>query len=149
MYNDEITLFNRRKSRHGDAWLPSVLRGVNLRVDKSAALVKYGAKSADKAILNVRYAVVDGIKRVAGKIWLPPKAWGQRDESELSGSLTFTDGTAFDFFWAGAWPDESPIADGAYPDGFYNHMNERYDYVFKIASVGIYRVIPHFEITGA
>ena len=34
-------------------------------------------------------------------------------------------------------------------NGFYNYINNQFDFVFKISSVGgPYTVIPHFEILG-
>lgn len=59
MYKDTVTLFNRRKGtrEQGDTWYPSVLRNVNLLVDKAAVLSKYGADASDNAVLNVRYQV--------------------------------------------------------------------------------------------
>jgi hypothetical protein len=44
----------------------------------------------------------------------------------------------------------APIKDDDYGrEGFYNYMNDRYDYVFAITKVAEYSVIPHFEIMGA
>ncbi len=150
MYNDTITLFCRYESRLGDMWYPSVLHNVNLNMDKAAIIAKYGAESKDNAVLNVKYRIQDDKKMVGDKIWLPPKEWDRQTNDLLSGSLTFTSGQAFDFFWAGEWLDENPISDDDYIDGFYNLMNSKYDYVFAITSVGgPYSVIPHFEIMGA
>lgn len=150
MYTDTVTLFNRHKSSSGDVWYPTVLSGVNLTIDKAAIVAKYGAESKDNAILNVRCLLRDGAKMVADKIWLPPKEWSRQEEEMLSKSLTFTSGQRSDFFYAGEWSDTEPISDNAYTDGFYNHMNSYYDYVFKITAVaGPYKLIPHFEVMGA
>lgn len=140
MYNDTITLFNRYKSSSGDIWYPTVIHNVNLIVDKSSLIAKYGAESKDNASLNIRYS---GDCIVEEKKWMPPKEW-RKQHSEKT--LTFSDGQSFDFFYVGEWEDITPIADDDYQDGFYDYMNSNYDYVFVISSVAKYSVIPHFEI---
>ncbi len=147
MYNTTVTLFNRKEGRMGDTWYPSILRNVHLNIDKAAIIAKYGAETQDNAILNVRY--IGESKMVGAKPWLPPKQWDTQILPEKA--LTFTEGTRFDFFWLGEWPDEEPLYDADYTaDGdFYTYMNRTYDYVFAITSVGgPYTVIPHFEILG-
>lgn len=134
MYNDTVTLFNR-----GDGeWYPTVLKGVNLNMDKAAINHQYGEKSADSAILNIPYT---GDKIVAGKPWKPPKEWDGSD------SITFQTGNDFDFFWLGEWT-EGTVADADYKGGFYQHMNKTHDYVFAISAVAWFTVIPHFEVVG-
>ena len=149
MYNDTITLFNRHKSYSGDMWYSTVLSGVNLIIDKAAIIAKYGAEAKDNAVLNIKYQVVDGSRIIGGKIWLPPKEWGRQSEDMLCKTLTFADGQAFSFFYAGEWPDTEPISDNDYTEGFYNYIKSRYDYAFAITSVSMYEVIPHFETMGA
>ena len=152
MYQDTITLFCQYKDqRKNITWYPYVLRSVNLSMDKADIIAKYGAESKDNAILNVRYRIVDGNITIGDKIWLPPKEWGRQEDSLLAGSLTFTDGQSFDFFWLGEWQGADTISDDSYGvDGFYNYMNRQHDYVFAVtAAGGPYSVIPHFEITGS
>lgn len=149
MYNDTITLFNRHKSSSGDMWYPTVLSSVNLNIDKAAIIAKYGTEAKDNAVLNVRYRMVDGNRAISDKIWLPPKEWSRQSEDMLRKSLTFADGQTFSFFYAGEWLDTEPISDNDYAEGFFNYAKCRYDYVFAITSVSIYKAIPHFEIMGA
>lgn len=149
MYKDTVTLFNRKKGDVGDTWYPTVLRNVQLNMDRVAILAKYGAESADSAVLHIRYVQEGENKLVCGKRWLPPKQWA--DLQDPSGSLTITTGTQFDFFWLGDWGSEEPVRDSDYfaYEGFYSYMNQKHDYVFAISSVGgPYSVIPHFEIMG-
>lgn len=148
MYNDTVTLFNRYESRLGDMWYPTVLKNVNLNLDKASIQAKFGAESADNAVLNVRYQLNNGILFVGGKQYLLPKEWDRQTNDHLPDTITFTDGLKFDFFYVGEWDAASPIDDEAYLDGFYDYMNAMYDYVFKITSVARYSVIPHFEIMG-
>ena len=148
MFSDVITVFNHYKSRLGDMWYPTVVRNANILIDKAAIVAKYGAESKDNAILNIHYQTVDGQIMVDGKHYLPPKEWERQTNDKLAESITFTSGTDFDFFMLGEYPTTKPIADDDYVDGFYNHVNDEYDYVFAITSVGMYSVIPHFEITG-
>lgn len=147
MYKDTITLFNRKESRSGDVWYPTIIRNVDVHVDKASILAKYGPEATDKAILHIAYSAKNGIKIIAGKPWLSPKIWDA--QSDHSQSITFTDGDRFDFFWLGEWEGTEPINDTDYESDFYTYMNKRHDYVFAISSVGgPYSVIPHFEIMG-
>lgn len=149
MYDKTITLFNHYKSRLGDIWYPTVIRGVNLNMDKAAIMAKYGAESNDKAVLNIHYQTVDGQIMVDGKPYRPPKEWSNQTNDKLTETITFASGKDFDFFMLGEYPTTEPIADDDYIDGFYNHVNDNYDFVFAVTSVGYYSVIPHFEIMGA
>lgn len=149
MYSDTITLFNRYESRLGDMWYPTVIKGVNLNIDKAAIIAKYGAESKDNAVLNIRYKVADGNVVIADKVYFPPKEWDRQTNDKLAESLTFTSGKDFDFFMFGEYESTEPIADDDYIDGFYNYVNDNYDYVFAITSAAQYSVIPHFEIMGA
>lgn len=148
MYDKTITLFNRYSSRLGDTWYPTVIHNVQLIADKSAIIAQYGAESSDKALLHIRYETVDGTPVIAGKPYKTPKEWDRQTNDLLSQTLTFTDGQYFDFFMLDEYESEQPINDDAYIDGFYNYINSNYDNVFAITSVGLYSLIPHFEITG-
>ena len=151
MYTDTITLFIRKEGLEGDAWYPSVLRNVHVNVDEAAILAKYGAESADKAVLHIRYKQTPNGKLIGEKRWLPPKEWESLlDPTE---AITFTSGNRFDFFWIGDWGSDVPVYDsdfsGTASPGFYQYMNKTRDFVFAISSVGgPYSVIPHFEIMG-
>lgn len=145
MYQDKITLFNRKPGGRGegDTWYPTVIDGVNLNIDRAAILAKYGTESQDNAMLSIRYQKDGDEIIVAGKPWMPPKEWDGTEDS-----LTFSSGNSFDFFWQGEW-DGGIVSDSDYGDeGFYSYMNRTHDYVFAISSVALYSVIPHFEIMG-
>lgn len=149
MYNDTVTLFNRKEGDEGDTWFPTVLRNVQLNMDKAAILAKYGPNAADAAVLNIRYIQDGENKMVAHKRWLPPKEWER--SKEHGETITFTPGDRFDFFWLGDWGSEEPVHDADYfsDTDFYTYMNRTHDYVFAVSSVGgPYSVIPHFEILG-
>lgn len=148
MYDKVVTLFNYYESKQSDTylWYPTVLRNVDLAVDKAAILAKYGAESQDNASLHVRYQNATDGKMVGEKLWRPPTEWENQVNETLPETLTFKSG---DFFWWGEWPDKEPINDDDYMDGFDDYMSKRHDYVFRITSVGgPYSVIPHFEIMG-
>ena len=145
MYQDTITLFNRKTGERGqgDTWYPTVIKGVNLNIDRAAILAKYGADSQDNALLSIPYTPKNGETLVSDKPWMPPKEWDKTEDS-----ITFSSGTNFDFFWKGEW-NGGIVSDSDYGDeGFYNFMNRTHDYVFAISSVAMYSVIPHFEIMG-
>ena len=145
LYNKTITLFNRKKGERGqgDTWFPTVIKGVNLNIDRAAILAKYGAESQDNAALHIRYKKVGDEILIADKPWMPPMEWDGTEDS-----LTFASGTNFDFFWQGEW-DGGIVTDAEYLDeGFYGYMNRTHDFVFAVSSVAMYSVIPHFEIMG-
>lgn len=151
MYSEKITLFNHYKSRLGDMWYPTVIDGVNLLIDKAAIVAKYGAESKDNAILNIHYQIVNGQIMIDGKPYLPPKEWERQTNDKLADSITFASGTDFDFFMLGEYPTQEPIhdEDKIYGNnGFFEYIKKEYDFVFAITSVGMYSVVPHFEITG-
>lgn len=143
MYKDTITLFNRKSGgTKGDTWYPTVIKNVNLNIDRASILAKYGAESQDNAVLHIKYQRDGENILVAGKPWMPPKEWDKTEDS-----LTFTSGNQFDFFWQGEWGG-GIVSDADYDEGFYEHMNRTHDYVFAITSAAKYSVIPHFEIMG-
>lgn len=146
MYSDIVTLFNRYESRRGDLWYPTVLKGVDLNIDKAAVLAKYGPESNDTARLHVKYRTENGLVYVGDKIWLPPKEWEEQTNDVMPKSITFTEGTAFDFIWVGEWTEGIVKEEDYLPDGFYAYMNKHHDYVLAVSSVAKYSVIPHFEL---
>ena len=151
MYSDVITVFNSYEDSFKNVtWYPSVIKGVNLLIDKSAIVAKYGAESKDNAILNIHFDTVDKQIMVDGKTYLPPKEWERQTNDKLADSITFAGSTDFDFFMLGEYSTTEPILDDYdnYRNGFFEEMKKQYDYVFAITSVAKYTVIPHFEITG-
>lgn len=144
MYDKTITLFNRYESQSAVIWYPTVLKNVDLIMDKASIQKIYGQDATDTAKLHVKYQVIDGLITIGNKPWYPPKEWASHLNDELSGMLTFK---SDDFFILGEYENLEPIDDEKYLDGFYNEINRKYDYCFSITSVsGAYTVIPHFEI---
>ena len=171
MFTDTITVFNYYKdSLKNVTWYPTVIHGVNLLIDKAAIVAKYGAESKDNALLNIHYKhvktenpkegeelfhafvkckkIVDGESVFFEKEWFPPKEWERQTNDKLPETITFASGTGFDFFILGEYPEIKPILDEEYRNGFFEEVKKEYDFVFAITSVGMYSVIPHFEITG-
>ena len=150
MYSDVITLFNRFETTEGIIWYPTILRGVDLNVDKAAVIAKYGEQTADNALLHVKCKQDGGKIYVGDKLYLPPKLWALQERDSLGDTITFASGTKFDFFILGEWDDSQTVDDNAeeWLEGFYNYINKRYDYVFSISGAALYSVIPHFEIAA-
>lgn len=156
MYNDHVTVFNFYESpTTGEiTWYPHSLQMCDLITDRGAIVKKYGADSTDTAQLHIRlYDEVDAgdicVLTSGGSYlpYLPPKEWKNQTNDKLAESITFSDK---DFFIKGIWIGrDSPVSDDDYRGGFYQHVNNINDNVFKISSVGgPYTVIPHFEILG-
>lgn len=149
MYDKTITVFNKYVNQKDEiSWYPTVIKGVQLIVDKSANIEKTGLDTADTATLHVLYGVVSNEKVVSGKKYLEPKKWAKQINDTLGHTVTFSSG---DFFIEGEH-DEKMIADEDYQSrrdgGFYDYMNKNHDNVFLITNVGTYTLIPHFEIGG-
>lgn len=155
MYNDHVTVFNFYESpTTGEiTWYPHVLQMCDLITDRGAIIKKYGADSTDTAQLHVRWYDADAgdicVLRSSGDYlpYLPPEEWKKQTNDKLAESITFSDK---DFFCKGIWIGrDAPISDDDYRGGFYQHVNNLNDNVFKVSSVGgPYPVIPHFEILG-
>lgn len=156
MYNDHVTVFNFYESpTTGEiTWYPHSLQMCDLITDRGAITKKYGQDSTDTAQLHIRlYDEVDAgdiCVLTSGGSYLPylsPKEWKKQTNDKLAESITFSDK---DFFIKGIWIGrDSPVSDDDYRGGFYQHVNNINDNVFKISSVGgPYTVIPHFEILG-
>lgn len=142
MYQDTITLFNRKpgSASSGDTWYPTVIRNVNLQVDRAAIIAKYGPESGDNAYLGIHYKKEAGQIMVAGKPYMEPKEWDRTEDS-----ITFAPG---DFFWKGVWTG-GIVSDSEYStEGFYGKMNREKDNVFVISSKSVHTVIPLIEVWG-
>ena len=149
MFHDTVTIFNRKRPMGftGDVWYPTVLHGVELQTDRAAIVAKYGAESADRALLFIHYQTDDEDKKlVGGKEYLPPKAWQAEEDPAVA--VTFTPGGTFDFFIDGPWPDDTPINDGDYTGGFFDHMKQTMDGVYAVTQASVFKVIPHVEVAG-
>lgn len=149
MFKETITVFNRYHNSLGDTWYPHVLNNVELNIDKASMIAKYGAESTDTASLYVGYTNINGEIFVDGIKFLPPKEWAKQVNDDLRDTLTFNDDAQNgDFFIVGDLGYREPILDEDYKKGFYNELNTKLDYCYSITSVGIYKLIPHFEITA-
>ena len=149
MYDKIITVFNKYVNQKDEIfWYPTVIKGVQLIVDKSANIEKTGLDTADTATLHVLYRISSDEKVVSDKKYLEPKKWAKKINDTLGHTVTFASG---DFFIEGEY-GERMIADEDYQSrrdgGFYDYMNKNHDNVFLITNVGTYTLIPHFEIGG-
>nr|DAT87372.1 MAG TPA: hypothetical protein [Caudoviricetes sp.] len=155
MYSDFVTIFNSYESpTTGEIfWYPHMLQTCDLITDSGAIRKKYGQESIDSAMLHVRYYEGEEEKvcflSVAGDLlpYRTPKEWKKQTNDLLPNTVTFSEN---DFFIRGIWTGGNAIvSDDDYRGGFYQHVNNLNDNVFKVSSVGgPYTVIPHFEILG-
>lgn len=147
MYSDTVTIFNRFQQGQVITWYPTVLRNVDLNVDKGANVTKTGLESADTAKLHIRYNLVDGIITIQGKAYKRPKEWAAQATGSHADTITFG---SKDFMMRGEYP-ETPLndTDPAYKPDVYSFINKTRDDVYMITTVGgPYKLIPHFEIGG-
>lgn len=163
MYNQTITLFNRLPSKNGEPmmWIPTVIDGVHLIVNRSSNWNSHGGKSSNDVKLHIPYTwrgddamvscrVGTDETAIVQKKWFKPKAWRKELEPESGITFAFGDNDDFDFFIEGVFDEfQSPISDRNFErKGFYGYMNANYDDVFVISSVQKFSLIPHFELTA-
>ena len=139
MYEKTVTVFSHYVNGSIDEWYATVLHGVDLIIDKSVIVSRFGADSKDKGVLHI--GISGG--EIQGNKYLDPKEW----RNNPSEGITFQTGEIFDFILEGEWDGDKVVTDGNYTNGFYNHMNKTNDRVFSLSSVTRYTLIPHFEIT--
>lgn len=138
MFTDVVTIFNY----HGDKknasayWYPTVLEGVELQVGKGINISKSGNESADSAKLHIK------INADIQKAYKKPKEYSALDDKV--GCFTLKPD---DFFMDGAF-DNTPINEEDYPNGFFEYMKSKYDDVYNITTVDVFKTIPHFEVGG-
>ena len=142
MFEDVVTVFNRWE----DLWYPTVLKSVEVQVERAAEPARYGGKRADRVTVLIPYVPMEGAAVLGGKTYLPPKSWQQ--EEERSRYVTFAVGERFDFFLLGTWEGTEPIRDQDWPEGFYGRIDRERDGVYAIASAARFGTLPHFEIVG-
>ena len=78
LHRDTVTLFSLyEKSRLDPMWYATVLHNVRIEMDKSAIIAKYGADTADNAVLHIPYTLrdlKDGEPQAKQIPWLKGKA---------------------------------------------------------------------------
>lgn len=153
IYQQTVTLFNRyENSEKSLVWIPTVLTGVHLVMDKAKLISMYGENTTDNVMLHILYDKNEEGNIVVGdKLYVLPREFEKL--SDKDGYITFQMGDKFDFFMEGIWTvdgqeSDAEISDDSYKNGFYNYMNHSFDNVFAVTSCARYSLIPHFEITG-
>ena len=146
MYEDTVTIFNRRTDAGRTLWYPTVIEGVHVDMSLGAARAAYGRGRDCRAMALIPYFRTEGAPVVAGKLFLPPRLWRQTDCPEMY--VTFAGGEEFDFFIPEDWGSAQPVEDDAWDGGFYGHMARSRGDVFAVDAVCRYNALPHFEITG-
>lgn len=146
MYEDIVTVFNRRVENGRTRWYPTVIEGVHVDREAAAGEAGYGRRYEGRAAVLIPYARIEGAPFVAGKMFLPPKMWRRAEGPEMY--VTFAGGEDFDFFVTEDWQSTDAVDDDAWPGGFYAALARERDDVFAIAAVCRYGALPHFELTG-
>lgn len=131
MFNETVTVFNYSKDSNGVKWYPTVLKNVRLQIIKNSLIEKTGISNGDSTKLFINDI----------SLFKQPKAW----ESGKSGFFTFK--TSKCFFVLGEYPT-TVISDSDYTNGYYNHMINTHDNVYRVTNCDIYNAIPHLEVGG-
>lgn len=161
IYNQTITLFNRIPGIRGEPtiWIPTIIEGVHLVVEKSSSWDNRGGRSENNARLHIQYKTFGGKPFIRCKTtcgvnlyseWYEPKAWRRLLDPGAGLTFSFGENNDFDFFAEGTIDEfPAPISDENFEHkGFYRYMKDNYDNVFAICSVSKHNLIPHFEITA-
>lgn len=163
IYSQTITLFNRIPGKNGEPtmWIPTVIDGVHLIVNRSSSWNSHGGKNSDDVKLHIPY-IWHGYDSVIScrsgtdessiiqKKWYEPIAWRKQPDPENGITFSFGENDDFDFFVEGVFEEfQSPISEQNFErKGFYGYMNKMYDNVFVITSYQKFGLIPHFELTA-
>ena len=146
MYEDVVTVFNRRVEDGKTRWYPTVIEGVHLAENCGAAEAGYGRGRDCRAAVLIPYVRMEGAPYAAGKLVLPPKLWRRVEQPEMY--VAFAGGEDFDFFITEDWQSTDPVDDGTFDGGFYGYMARTRDDVFAVAAVCRYDALPHYEVVG-
>ena len=136
MYKDTVTLF----CKYQNTWKATVLNNVDLNTDRGKIVGTYGEHCTDRAMLHIKFRP-DGAKIKVGDVsWHTP-------EDYIGEGITFNTGDDFSFFIPDKWNGADIINDDEYTVGFFDYIASQRE-AYRITSVSMYSVIPHFEILG-
>lgn len=144
-----VTVFNRYDATPTDTrYYATVIEGVNLQVDKAAAVSTSGLKDADAMWCSIPYTPTDSGITINEAPYLSPKEWAAQTGDAMEQSLTFDEGR--DILMDGEWDGPKVVYDADYIRvGFLGYLRSRFDGVYLINSASKYDLIPHFELGGA
>lgn len=144
-----VTVFNRYDATTSDTrYYASVIEGVNLQVDKLAAVSTSGLKDADSMWCSIPYVNMGDHIEINGIPHLSPKEWAAKTGDEMERSVTFDEGR--DILLEGVWDGPKVVNEAEYDRvGFLGYLKSRFDGVYLINSAARYDLIPHFELGGA
>lgn len=143
MYHDTITVFNYHKA--SDRWYPSVISNVDLLVTKARSATTAGGNNADAVDIIVHCTADKAVSTSEGvKSYTSPKEYARCENP--SERITFA--PECDFLYTGVWNGTESLLDDDHDESLYHVMNDEYDGVYMISSVGFYGLLPHFEIGG-
>ncbi len=126
MFNDTVTLFNL----YNETWYPTVLQGVEVQEVIGRTESKDGSSPNNTCSLHIPESLIGNYRR-------PKEYTGE--------GYTLQEG---DFFVIGDFSSEL-INENDYVTGYATYMKDTYDGVYNINSIGIYKVIPHIEVSAS
>lgn len=126
MFNDTVTLFNL----YNETWYPTVLQGVEAQEVTGKTESKDGSKPADTCSLHIPEGLMSDYHR--------PKAY-------TGEGYTIREG---DFFVIGDMGAD-PVDEEAYETGYLTYLKDKYDGVYNINSISVYKTIPHIEVKAS
>ncbi|MCI8669210.1 MAG: hypothetical protein HFI34_06795 [Lachnospiraceae bacterium] len=145
MFNDTVTVFNFQedKTKGTRIWHSTVLTGVEVQINKGSNIRTSGLESADSVSLHIPLTKANKECYADGIQYLKQKAWFALEDK----TGAFTLNPAKDFFVLGDYGTKE-FRDDDYNHGLLEYMNTKYDDVYKITTVDVYKTIPHIEAGG-
>ena len=157
-YGEDVVLFCRR----GGIYYPTAISGVCLTLARNYGPEPERISDADTVKMGVRYRRDgEGNITVAGRRWLPPKAFAEALEADAEawrdvmtfafGDVVLTRDAARTRRGEEYFLRREPVTDAEFSPacgGFYGYINGAADGVYAVRGVlGPMGMIPHFEIT--
>lgn len=149
-YNDSVVVYNRHVSGLKEAEQYFGTRFDNVRVE-----LTQGANQKESGMEDVSACVVKIPNVDLPKPYKAPEVWNKLAADEKPESFTL-DTKGRNFFIIVKKEElginiDVPIGivEGKYyPNGFFEHIKEKYGYAFSVDTVDVYNLIPRFEIGG-
>lgn len=151
-YDDSVVVYNRYEhSEYGEQYYGTRFDNVRVEFTQEQNQSKSGSQDVSTCLLKIHN------DSTLPKPYKDPKSWAQLTTEEMLENFTLsTDG---DFFIIVKKKElnldtDAPVGlqetrNELYSDGgFYEYINGKYGYVYKIKTFEVYGLIPYFQVGG-
>ena len=149
-YVDSVVVYNYYSEGERTYYYGTRFDGVRVELTQAANIQKNGMENADAFLVKIPN---DGS---LPKPYMPPEQWKKLVEDQKQEAFTL-DKAHNDFVVIVKKEDlginitlpTGRINDQDYQSGFYQHIREKYGFTYTVNTVGVYLLIPRFEVGGA